>query len=242
MNTKISERTHRIKALAADLGTLTLDAEGVLAQRDQALAALAAVVAAIQAGEDHPDFYGLPVLTRYGLAPAGSSPEQVLAAHAAARDAMAEPGTRLRRTARLPVSTHAPGCGRWLIAAVGAEWRLGRDVLDDACLVLSELVTNAVRHAAWHLAPVDAREIKVTVSLAAGTLRIEVSDPDPTMPRIGAEAEIGQITDLDSQAGLGGYGLPGIVGGLSLRYGARPDDAGKTVWADLDARPIGTGR
>src|SRR3954447_25302162 len=45
---------------------------------------------------------------------------------------------------------------------------------DDAIVMISELVTNAVRHArAW---------LRVGVSIDDHTLHVEVSDDDPTLP------------------------------------------------------------
>ena len=237
MSGKVRERTHR-EALASDLGTLTHDAEGLLAQRDQAVAALAATLAAVRTGEANPEVYALPVLTRYGLAPAGTTP-----AHAFAQAALADSGRGLRRAVTLPVSTHAPEFGRWLISSLGAEWQLQGPVLDDARSVLTELVSNAIRHADWSRVPARARRIEVVLSLAAGTLRIEVGDPDPTLPTEGVLPEITDIEDLASAAGLGGFGLVSVVGALATQHGAhRVDGGGKVCWADLDARPIGAGR
>ena len=125
---------------------------------------------------------------------------------------------------------------------LGAEWMLPTGVLDDARSVLTELISNAVKHAAWHRVPKQAREIGVTLSLAAGILRIEVADPDPTLPTLGQVPRIVDIEDFDSAIGLGGYGLVAVVAELSVRHGAHPVDGGKVVWADLEARPIGADR
>jgi anti-sigma regulatory factor (Ser/Thr protein kinase) len=47
---------------------------------------------------------------------------------------------------------------------------------DDAVLMISELVTNAVRHAHTLL--------RVMLSIADQTLRVEVSDDDPTLAMV----------------------------------------------------------
>jgi two-component sensor histidine kinase len=109
--------------------------------------------------------------------------------------------------------------------SVAAARRLLRSTLDahatssadDAVLMISELVTNAVRHARTRL--------HVSVSIADRTLRVEVSDDDPTLPVAPA---------LEHHA-TSGRGLR-IVDNLADRWGATPTDAGKTVWFELQIR------
>ena len=81
-------------------------------------------------------------------------------------------------------------------------------------LLTSELVTNAVRHA--------ATAIVLTVAAEASTVRVEVSDLDPHLP------------SMCANPGIGGYGLR-IVDGLATRWGVeqRPND-GKTVWFEIE--------
>ena len=101
--------------------------------------------------------------------------------------------------------------------------RFVRDSLDgvlspglqaDVVLVASELATNAVVHAGTPF------EVALTLD---GSLRVEVSDDDPTLPR----------PRLVSASETAGRGLH-IVGELARRWGARPTDTGKTVWAEFD--------
>jgi anti-sigma regulatory factor (Ser/Thr protein kinase) len=106
-------------------------------------------------------------------------------------------------------------------SAVSAlEGRADRHVLDDVRLLLSEIVTNAVRHSG---APRDAT-IELVVSVARGVVRAEVTDPghgfDPR-PR-----------DLP-RTEAGGWGLH-LVDRLATRWGVdRGHDA--RVWFEIEA-------
>jgi anti-sigma regulatory factor (Ser/Thr protein kinase) len=91
----------------------------------------------------------------------------------------------------------------------------------DAGLVLSELISNALRHAT----PLPGSVVKVSWQLSSDCLEVSVSDGGgPTKPAV-------------SQPGsseIGGRGL-GIVERLSLRWGVYldPDGEETTVWAEL---------
>jgi hypothetical protein len=91
----------------------------------------------------------------------------------------------------------------------------------DAGLVLSELISNALRHAT----PLPGSVVKVAWQLGDGCLELAVSDGGgPTVPMAGKPAA----------NALGGRGL-GIVDRLSLRWGVfTGQDGGETtVWAAL---------
>ena len=91
----------------------------------------------------------------------------------------------------------------------------------DAGLVLSELISNALRHAT----PLPGSLIKVCWGLSDDCVEVAVSDGGgPTVPMINKPAA----------NALGGRGL-GIVDRLSLRWGvhSRQDGAETTVWAAL---------
>ena len=86
--------------------------------------------------------------------------------------------------------------------------------VDDVLLMVSELVTNVLRHT--ESAP------EVAVQIASDHLRVEVADDDPAppVPR-SADAEPGEP---------GGWGLP-VVDLLADEWGVGPSPSGgKTVW------------
>ncbi|MGP4111893.1 ATP-binding protein [Streptomyces sp. 4N509B] len=105
---------------------------------------------------------------------------------------------------------------------------LAADRLHEALLILTELLTNAVRHAAL-LTP----EIGVEISLDAGWLRLAVEDGHPYRPAALAAAPEEHQT--------GGRGLL-LVRTLALAAGGDcgvtpTATGGKTVWAALPLDP-----
>ncbi|MFP8961258.1 ATP-binding protein [Streptomyces nanhaiensis] len=112
---------------------------------------------------------------------------------------------------------------RALLGAVLGEWGVGQDVLETAELVLSELVTNAVRVRV----PNDRQVgVRIAHSRSDGLLRLEVSDAGNGWPRL-------RKPDADE---TGGRGLL-LVESLAHRWGVRRRACGigKTVWAELKA-------
>jgi serine/threonine-protein kinase RsbW len=105
---------------------------------------------------------------------------------------------------------------------------IDRTVAADAELIISELVTNSVRHAGVR----SDQLVTVDLMLLDEHLRITVTDP-------GCDLEPRLITeDLD---GLGGHGLR-LVEQLSAAWGVGRDAVGATqVWCDLVLDP-GRGR
>ena len=107
------------------------------------------------------------------------------------------------------VARHALRC--WL-----EGWGCPRAMADDAVLVTSELVTNAVVHA--------ASSTRLRATFHAGRLRLEVYDDSVEPPR-----------PRDSSETAGGYGLQ-FVASLADDWGWSPTPTGKLVWAEhLDA-------
>ncbi|GAA3161059.1 hypothetical protein GCM10010466_59980 [Planomonospora alba] len=109
------------------------------------------------------------------------------------------------------------------------EWGVCETVIDDAVLVVSELLSNALRHA--H--PLPSGQIKVSWQCTDGHVEVAVSDGgSATEPRAGRAA-------LSS---LGGRGL-GIVEYLTDNWGVRHDGDVTTVWALVATPdPVGGGR
>ena len=96
-------------------------------------------------------------------------------------------------------------------------WQLG-DLEEDAVLLVSELVTNAIRHA------VDTGAIGLELTTADTWLRLEVQDGDPHWRQMEC------LDDCDES----GYGFV-LVDSLADRWGVRRISAGKAVWAEFDA-------
>ncbi|MFC4499956.1 MULTISPECIES: ATP-binding protein [Streptomyces] len=112
-----------------------------------------------------------------------------------------------------------PGAVRTARRVVRSQLRgWGLDSLGDVtALLVSELVTNAMRHATG---PVGLRMVRPAG--LAGVLLVEVSDPLPDPPR-----ERDPRPDDESGRGLQ------LVASSSRRWGTRPGDGGKTVWFEL---------
>jgi anti-sigma regulatory factor (Ser/Thr protein kinase) len=98
----------------------------------------------------------------------------------------------------------------------GAVGRLvGADLRDAAVLVVSELVTNAVRHA--------GTDLEVEVALIPGGVRVQVSDSGGGYP-------VAREADPQDERGRG----LGIVDSVAARWGVEDVPAGgKRVWVDL---------
>jgi anti-sigma regulatory factor (Ser/Thr protein kinase) len=118
-------------------------------------------------------------------------------------------------------------------AAVLAEWSLPADVVEDALLVVSELVTNAIIHAC----PPAVLRVSWSPDDGGRTLSIEVTDTGPDLAPGCSRAGI----DPDEH----GRGET-IVRALAARHGIRVHPGGVTRWAELaiarDAASAGPGR
>jgi integral membrane sensor domain MASE1/anti-sigma regulatory factor (Ser/Thr protein kinase) len=100
------------------------------------------------------------------------------------------------------------------------EEALAERVFSDLRLLVSELVTNSVRHA--HLSPTD--RIRLRVRVAGRVLRVEVSDPGE-----GFGASIPEPTPKN----LGGWGLF-LTEQLADRWGVDRQAGWTTVWLERD--------
>ncbi|MFI8424099.1 SpoIIE family protein phosphatase [Streptomyces sp. NPDC085479] len=109
----------------------------------------------------------------------------------------------------------APGRARRLARRALARWDL-EELTDSVELLISEVVTNAVRYAER---PVTLRLLKTDV------LRCEVGDDSPQLPRQRRARETDE----------GGRGLF-LVNRLARRWGATRLSGGKVVWFELATR------
>jgi anti-sigma regulatory factor (Ser/Thr protein kinase) len=117
--------------------------------------------------------------------------------------------TRLRLPlAADPGSDHT---ARHFVAEVLRGWGVAGDA-EDVLLVVSELVTNAVRH--------TREESTLYLTLGRGVIWIEVEDHSQILP----QPRTGGST--------GGWGL-GLVQRLTSAWGALPQPGGKTVWCEM---------
>jgi anti-sigma regulatory factor (Ser/Thr protein kinase) len=121
--------------------------------------------------------------------------------------------------ARLVLDVRAPSAARIVVTQVLGE-RVVAPVLERAKLVMSELVSNSVRHSS----PSADAAVTVRVRLLDGGFWLEVEDP-------GRDGIVDPQAD-DPRA-LGGFGLH-IVQALSERWGSERASTGKTrLWAQL---------
>lgn len=117
-----------------------------------------------------------------------------------------------------PATPHSVRRARHALLDTLDAWELG-GLADGAALVLSELMTNAVRHGR-----VPGRGIGTRFVRLAGGVRIEVHDCTDAQPEL-------QVAADDSEHGRGLALVDAVTEG---RWGvsARPGP-GKVVWAEL---------
>lgn len=130
--------------------------------------------------------------------------------------------SRLRADLRLPNTVQTVPTARRVLDQILSAWDLAY-FSEDACLVLTELLTNAIRH---DDNPSNADNVCVNVrSDGAGHLRLTVDDGTAALP------VDHQLTDDEE----GGRGLH-IVQALATRWGATARSNGsKRVWAEFGA-------
>ena len=106
-------------------------------------------------------------------------------------------------------------------AVDGLAGELPEEQLGDVRLLVSELVTNSLRHA--EMSPDES--IRLQVRIADSAVRVEVSDPGDGFELAG---------DAEQRDTVDGWGLY-LVATLSDRWGVdRRDDASSQVWFELD--------
>lgn len=132
-----------------------------------------------------------------------------------------EPG--LADSVTIESTPDAPSLARRLVTAHGAH--LPAEVVEDALLLVSELVSNAVRH--------GRPEIALSLLTTPSTLRIAVSDQGVEIP---AARTPDHATPVPVVA-TSGRGLA-IVEAVAQAWGivAAEPPPGKTVWFELDVR------
>jgi anti-sigma regulatory factor (Ser/Thr protein kinase) len=125
---------------------------------------------------------------------------------------------------QLPFTASSVGVARRHLVSDLIEAGVCAPAVTDAALVISELLSNALRHAG----PLPGSGIRVAWDLEDGSVRVCVSDGGgPTRPELGAP----------TATATGGRGLR-IVARLSRRWGTTCDDEGTTVWAEVLVMPL----
>lgn len=115
----------------------------------------------------------------------------------------------------LEATSLAPRQARAHTTAALEQWGFA-DRLDVALLLVSEVVTNAVRHA--------GTDLRLHLRPSGSILYIEVADGDARVPRV-------QDQRLDDEGGRGLH----LVEAFASRWGVRPTSRGKVVWLELAA-------
>lgn len=117
------------------------------------------------------------------------------------------------RQITLPAADRAPGVARLATREALALYQMAH-LAETALLLVSELVTNSVRHANTGVA--------LRLEITERWLRIEVHDAEPHAPRP-------RTPDVLDESG---FGLV-IVDALATQWGVYATAAGKAVWAEL---------
>jgi anti-sigma regulatory factor (Ser/Thr protein kinase) len=124
----------------------------------------------------------------------------------------------------LPVHAQAVSLARHATQDTLASW--GLDHLEEtAALLVSELVSNAVRHA--HTGPV----LKLGLAARGTYLRMEVLDanPDPPLLRTPAAWELLRTPAAWDESGFGFV----LIEAMADKWGVRETATGKGVWVEL---------
>ena len=120
----------------------------------------------------------------------------------------------------LPIDPSTPSIARTKLASFLTRHQIPADVIDDALIVLSEMIANAVSHGA----PIGGRGVVVMWELNPGALHLSVADGGS-----GAKAEL-QALDFDEDS-LSGRGL-GIINKIADRWWVE-EDPSTSVHAEL---------
>ncbi len=116
---------------------------------------------------------------------------------------------------RLPHEPSSAGLARTYLRGVLDDWGTSERI-EDAMLLVTELIANAVIH--------GSAEVRLDVDIEDSVLRVRVADGSPVLPR-----------KPDASASGSGRGLA-IVESLADKWGIAPNNGivdGKTVWFEL---------
>jgi anti-sigma regulatory factor (Ser/Thr protein kinase) len=128
----------------------------------------------------------------------------------------------MRTSIHVTVPVSPEGARRARQQLAGLEREIGREILDNLRLMVSELVTNSIRHAGL----AEGARIEMKVQVGSGRIRVEVSDPGPGFEPRPVTPSLYQTS---------GWGLY-LVDQLSDRWGVIRG-AFTRVWFELDRQP-----
>jgi len=133
-----------------------------------------------------------------------------------------EEGPSWTARAMLPPDPGAPVAARRLVSTLFMAWGLA-DQVEVAELVVSELVSNSVRHAG------DAGDLELELVCDGRSVRLSVADGSAVYPVMRSEGDARAESDRH-----GGLGLH-LVDRVSQRWGVEDYLFGKRVWVLLSA-------
>ena len=133
-----------------------------------------------------------------------------------------EPSGTDRQVVPIEHSVHGPAQARRAVAACAARLGLKEEQGADLLLVVSEMVTNAVRH--------GSPPVELEVVADDEQVLVAVADGSPGRPQPRA-------ADADAEGGRG----MALVHVLCADHGVWPQPPGKTVWAAVRRRPEAPG-
>ncbi|MEV6046883.1 PAS domain S-box protein [Streptomyces xanthochromogenes] len=116
-------------------------------------------------------------------------------------------------SADLPAQPISVGEGRRFLRRTLQDWDC-EDLIDTACLLASELLSNSVRHA--------CDPLRLRLRRAEDELNIEVCDGSPVLPQA-------RTAELDEESGRG----LALLDQLAASWGTLPTQEGKAVWFAL---------
>jgi anti-sigma regulatory factor (Ser/Thr protein kinase) len=120
-------------------------------------------------------------------------------------------------TMELPPAPASASAAREALAPLGE--RLPEELLESIRLLVTELITNSVKHGR-----IDERQVRVNVTLTPEVLRVEVTDGGN-----GFEPPPPPADPSDTPSGWGLY----LVDRLADRWGVEEED-GTLVWFEID--------
>jgi anti-sigma regulatory factor (Ser/Thr protein kinase) len=193
---------------------IVLYTDGLVERRDEQLdEGIGRLTAEVSSGAA--DIARLPAMLVRAMAPEGSEDDiAILIARANDRSG------QLTAELDIPAAASALSDGRRFAVSALERWGVPELTVENATLIVSELLTNAIVH--------GFPPIRLRLRRTPDELAIEVDDAGSAMPR-----KL-QTTPDD----LHGRGLA-IVADLGERWAARPNGHGKTVWTTIPVPQLG---